>query len=94
MPELQKIKGKLDPSKPSNWIKKLDNELLKTGISPKVAFLNADKNQNGVCTLEELRESLKNLLPEEDMSLAELKQIVRSFDINNNGLIEEDEFIR
>jgi hypothetical protein len=88
------FKGELDPSISTNWIKKLDAAMLKLGLSPKVAFLNADLNQNGVITIEELREALKNLLPDDTMSFMEIKQIARAFDSNLNGMIDEDEFIK
>ena len=68
--------------------------MLRQGLSPAVAFKAADLNFNGVVTLDELRESVKKLLPEKNFSLAELKRTMMAFDINRNGLIEEEEFIR
>lgn len=75
------------------WIRKLDNAMLREGVSPSVAFKAADLNHNGVVTVDELREVFKKLLPEESLSLADLKKIMLAFDVNRNGLIEEDEFI-
>lgn len=68
--------------------------MLKEGLSPGVAFKAADLNHNGVVTLDELREVIKRLVPEEALSLNDLKQIMLAFDSNKNGLIEEDEFIK
>lgn len=42
----------------------LDDIMLKSGLSPKVAYLSADKNLNGVITCDELREALKSLIPD------------------------------
>ena len=58
-----------------------------------VIFLNADKNHNHVVTLEEFRDALKLILPEDSLSLVEVKNIVKAFDTNRNGLIEEAEFL-
>ena len=71
------------------WIKKLDNIMLKEGLSPTVAFKAADLNHNGVVTFDELREAIKKLLPEDVLTLSELKNIMMALDVNKNGLIEE-----
>jgi hypothetical protein len=55
------------------WIRKLDNAMLKEGISPSVAFKSADLNHNGVVTVDELREAFKKLVPTETLTLADLK---------------------
>ena len=39
--------------------------MLREGISPSVAFKSADLNHNNVVTVDELRESIKRLIPEE-----------------------------
>lgn len=67
--------------------------MLRERISPGVAFKSADLNCNGVVTFDELKESIKKLIPEDSLSLIELKKIMQAFDKNNNGLIEEEEFI-
>lgn len=75
------------------WIKKLDNAFLREGVSPSVAFKAADSNHNGVITVDELRESIKRLIPDDTLSLIELKKVMMAFDKNRNGMIEEKEFI-
>jgi|LauGreDrversion4_2_1035121.scaffolds.fasta_scaffold2624851_1 hypothetical protein len=45
----------------------LDDALLKEGISPAVAFKSADSNRDGSITSEELRHTIKRLIPEEDL---------------------------
>jgi Ca2+-binding EF-hand superfamily protein len=50
------------------WIKKFDDALLKEGVSPSVAFKSADSNRDGSISLEELRETIKRLIPEEELS--------------------------
>lgn len=83
----------VDPNVDSNWIKKLDEVMLQEGISPKVAFLNADLNKNGKITTDELRQALKGLLPNEDISLSDIKKMAMAFDTDRNGYITEQEFI-
>ena len=51
----------------AKWIKMLDDALLKEGISPAVAFKSADSNRDGSITSEELRHTIKRLIPEEDL---------------------------
>lgn len=82
-----------DDTDVTRWIKLLDNAFLKEGVSPSVAFKAADKNHNGVVTVDELRESIKRLVPEETISLVELKKVMMAFDTNRNGSIDEQEFI-
>ena len=67
--------------------------MLRERISPGVAFRAADINHNGVVTVDELKDSIKRLIPQETLSLVELKKVMMAFDRNRNGLIEEDEFI-
>lgn len=67
--------------------------MLREGLSPTVAFKAADLNHNGVITVDELRETIKKLIPEDMLTLSELKKIMMAFDQNRNGLIEEEEFI-
>lgn len=67
--------------------------MLREKISPGVAFRAADINHNGVVTIDELKESIKKLIPQDALSLLDLKNIMASFDQNNNQVIEESEFI-
>jgi hypothetical protein len=39
--------------------------MLKEGLSPSVAFKAADLNHNNVITVDELKEAIKKLIPEE-----------------------------
>ena len=71
------------------WIRKLDNAMLREGVSPQVAFKAADTNYNNVVTVGELRETMKKFIPEETLSLGDLKKIMLAIDKNKNGLIEE-----
>jgi Ca2+-binding EF-hand superfamily protein len=83
----------MDSEDGAKWIRKLDNAMLREGLSPAVAFKAADLNHNKVITVDELRETIKKLLPDDTISLADLKKIMLAFDANKNGLIEEQEFI-
>jgi Ca2+-binding EF-hand superfamily protein len=67
--------------------------MLKEGLSPSVAFKAADLNHNNVITVDELREAIKKLLPDDLLSLSDLKNIMLALDTNKNGVLEEGEFI-
>ena len=67
--------------------------MLREGLSPAVAFKNADTNHNGIVTVIELGEALNRLMPKEAITLSQTKRMAKAFDTNENGLIEEDEFI-
>ena len=44
-------------------------------------------------TVDELRMAIKNLLPNDTLSPADLKMTMIAFDANKNGSIDENEFI-
>ena len=67
--------------------------MLRQKLSPLDAFKQADLNQNGVITCDELKLAIKNLLPEESITPADIKMTMIAFDVNRNGQIDEDEFI-
>lgn len=67
--------------------------MLELGLSPLNAFQKADKNGNGIITIDELRLALKELLPAEEVPLMEIKKIAMAFDVNRNGSIDQEEFI-
>jgi Ca2+-binding EF-hand superfamily protein len=73
----------------AKWIKKLDDALLKEGVSPAVAFKSADSNRDGSISLDELRETIKRLIPEEELSYLEVLKIVKAFDTDKNKVISE-----
>ena len=68
--------------------------MLNKGLSPAVASKAADRNHSGTITLEELKASIMKFLPEEDMSLLDMNQIMDAFDVNKNGEIDEAEYIQ
>lgn len=74
-------------------IRKLDNVMLKQGISPLVAFKKADADGNGVILVNELKNAIQNLLPTDEIKPADFKMLMMAFDVNRNGRIEEAEFI-
>ena len=45
-------------------------------------------------TCDELKLAIKNLLPEESITPADIKMTMIAFDVNRNGQIDEDEFIQ
>jgi Ca2+-binding EF-hand superfamily protein len=84
---------KMEGSEAAAYIRALDDAMLSEGLSPVVAFKNADINHNGTVTTEELEAALKRLLPAESLSLAEIKGVMKALDANGNGTLEESEFI-
>jgi len=74
------------------WIKKLDNALQMEGVSPAVAFKSADSNRDGSISLEELKETIKRLIPHEILPYLDVLKIVKAFD-NKNKVIRELEFV-
>jgi hypothetical protein len=70
------------------WIKKLDNALQMEGVSPAVAFKSADSNRDGSISLEELKETIKRLIPHEILPYLDVLKIVKAFD-NKNKVIRE-----
>lgn len=92
-----KEEQKQDQSLPDDEIavcvKKLDDALLREGVSPAVAFKSADSNRDGSISLEELRETIKRLIPDETLSYLEVLKIVKAFDTDKNKVISELEFI-
>ena len=57
------------------------------------AFKQADLNNNGIITVDELRMAVKQLLPEDTFSPADIKMTMIAFDKNRNGSVDENEFI-
>ena len=70
------------------WIKKLDNALQMEGVSPAAAFKSADSNRDGSISLEELKETIKRLIPHEILPYLDVLKIVKAFD-NKNKVIRE-----
>lgn len=84
----------LSESASTSLIRKLDNAMLRQKLSLLDAFKQADLNQNGVITVDELKLAIKNLLPADTLSPADFKMTMKAFDANRNGQIDEDEFIK
>lgn len=84
----------LDKNSSNSLIRKLDNALLRSKLSPFDAFKQADLNSNGVITPDELRIAIKNLLPDDELTPADFKMTMLAFDTNRNGRIDENEFIK
>ncbi len=49
-------------------------------MTASIAFKHADIDHNGVVTVDELREAIKRLVPEESLSLLDLKKVLVVFD--------------
>lgn len=74
-------------------LKYLAESIEKEGLTAARLFKQADKNFNQVLTIEELKEQVKISLPDYFAGL-NFKKLLKAFDMNGNGLIEQDEFVR
>lgn len=83
----------LNENTANSLIRKLDNALLRKKLSLLDAFKQADLSGDGRITLDEFREALRNLLPGDALSPADIKMTMKAFDANRNGSIDEAEFI-
>ena len=72
-------KRRLD-EKTLSYVKRLDELILDNGLGPAALFKNADANNSGEVTIEELSASLRRHLPEEELSVTDLKNMMRAFD--------------
>jgi len=73
-------------------IKKLQRALENNGQTPEEAFALADTSGDGQLHMRELRNALKEILTDEDVTPADFKQCMITFDTNKNGLISLEEF--
>jgi len=76
------------------WIKKLDDTALYSSIALNTLFSAADLNQDDSVTIEELGTMLGKCLPHEKMSRADVASVMQALDLNKNGKIEREEFLR
>ena len=65
--EEKNIERKPD-DKIDKWIKMLEDAFLKEGFTPTVAFKSADSNKDGSISSDELRETIKRIIPEESLN--------------------------
>jgi len=73
-------------------LKYLGEIIEKEGITPARLFKMADKNHDRVLSCDELRDQVKEAFPESFAGL-NFKKLVKAFDSNGNGLIEDSEFV-
>ena len=74
-------------------MKYLAEVLVKENLTSARLFKLCDTNFNQVVTIEELKEQVKKSLPDAFAGL-NFKKLLKAFDLNGNGLIEQDEFCR
>jgi hypothetical protein len=63
------------------------------GLTPARLFKKADKNFNQVLTVDELKDCIKETMPDKFAGL-NFKKLLAAIDMNSNGYIEQDEFVR
>ena len=61
-------------------------------LTPARFFKKADKNFNLVLTVDEIKDEIRNSLPNAFAGL-NFKKLAKALDANNNGIIEQNEFI-
>jgi hypothetical protein len=66
--------------------------LQKENITPLRFFKKADRNFNQVLTVDELKDQVKISLPQSFAGL-NFKKLTKALDQNNNGLVEQSEFV-
>jgi len=66
--------------------------LEKENLTPARFFKKADKNFNQVLTVDEIKDEVKLSLPESFAGL-NFKKLTKALDTNNNGLVEQSEFV-
>ena len=73
-------------------LKYLAECLAKENLTAIRLFKMADTNFNQVLTIEELKEQVKKTLPDYFQGL-NFKKLLKAFDINGNGVVEQTEFV-
>jgi len=94
--EEEKLTKQPEPAKertPKEWIKLIEDYMVKEGITPRDLFLASDLNNNGLITIDELKRALFRLFPAKEISMGDIKKIAMVLDVNRNGCIEEEEFL-
>lgn len=56
-------------------------------------FKQFDKNNDGILTVDELREGFKEFMGDQIIFEDELQKIIKNVDFNKNGQIEYSEFV-
>ena len=97
-PQVSAVKKKAGAAKSNQQenfaiLKYLAECIEQEGLTPARLFKQADKNFNQVLTVDELKEQVKISLPDYFAGL-NFKKLMKAFDVNNNGVIEQDEFIK
>lgn len=72
-------------------LKYLCEVMEKENMTPQRLFKQVDRDWSGVVDVQEMKEQIKVLLP--DMHTISLKKLMNALDVNNNGIVEEEEFI-
>ncbi len=64
----------------------------KEQMTPQQLFRMADTNYNGVLSVDELKEQIKAMIPD-SFGVLNYKKLLKAFDLNGSGVIEEEEFV-
>ena len=81
-----------DAAECTSIIKYVAECLRKEDVTPLRFFKKADRNFNKVLTVEELKDQVQISLPEAGAGL-NFKKLMKALDQNNNGLVEQEEFV-
>jgi len=73
-------------------LKFLSQCIEKEGMTSQQLFKMADKNFNGALSIDELKEQVKAMIPD-SFGVLNYKKLLKAFDLNGSGIIEEEEFV-
>ena len=74
------------------WIKKYTEVLNKNKVSPDTLMKEADINNDGVLSLEEVKKATKEYIPAKELGFKDLQHIMDAFDANHDGKVTTKEY--
>ena len=76
------------------WILLLKVAIEKMSADPRVIFYNSDLNKDNKISMEEFKNALKRCIPGAVLTYTDICLIFKAFDRNNDGQIDEREFLQ
>lgn len=76
------------------WIVTLKIAIEKIAVDPRVLFYNSDLNKDKKISMDEFKNALKRCIPGAYLTYTDICLIFKAFDKNNDGGIDEKEFLQ